>query len=454
MADVFISYARKDREAALTLATALEATGYSVWWDPEILGGENFDDAIERELDLAGAAIVLWSRHSVSSNWVRSEAAAAAERGIIIPAFIEAIKLPIEFRRKHTIDLSSWQGGSGAHEFKQLCQAIDAHLQAPRSPQSSPAAKLSATPNKHKEVHFYSAPVSILRASIAAVPAVKYALGIAGIGAALAISSTFFTSTSAALTGIGLMLPLMVLLAIFAAIAGLGKKELRSPALAFTWAILLIFIGSVSLFVSSIFFNWPKPTEELLKLRPSISEPSPDKTEELIINGNFDQVNTAGSLYGWDLNKWNGIGEGAIDRTIFYTRPSSARVSSTAPAHVRWAQAVKVKKDTTYFLTAMMKADRVTHSENRNYILGANIGVLGLTDHGEEIIKYSEAVLGTTGWQKETVRFDTGPNERILVVLELGGYSATAHGTVWFDDVHLKAEEVSAQQASRIAASL
>ena len=80
MTDVFISYANEDRERARDLATALEARGWSVWWDRKIIAGQTFDQVIEHELDTAKCAVVLWSKHSVASEWVRNEAAAAANR--------------------------------------------------------------------------------------------------------------------------------------------------------------------------------------------------------------------------------------------------------------------------------------------------------------------------------------------------------------------------------------
>ena len=110
MADIFISYANEDRELAGRLASALESCGWSVWWDRKIVAGQAFDEAIERELETAKSVVVLWSRHSVASEWVKNEAAAAAERGVLVLAQIEQVKLPLEFRRRQTADLTGWDG--------------------------------------------------------------------------------------------------------------------------------------------------------------------------------------------------------------------------------------------------------------------------------------------------------------------------------------------------------
>ena len=47
MADIFISYAKADKDNARMLAEALEDRGWSVWWDSKIPTGREFDDVIE-----------------------------------------------------------------------------------------------------------------------------------------------------------------------------------------------------------------------------------------------------------------------------------------------------------------------------------------------------------------------------------------------------------------------
>jgi len=99
MADIFISYARADRPRAETLAAALHQTGWSVWWDREIPPGRSFDEVIEEALSQASCVVVIWSEASVRSEWVKTEAAEAAARRILVPILADSARIPLEFRR-------------------------------------------------------------------------------------------------------------------------------------------------------------------------------------------------------------------------------------------------------------------------------------------------------------------------------------------------------------------
>lgn len=128
MADVFISYASEDRERARKLASVLATHGWSVWWDRKIIAGHTFDQVIERELETARSVVVLWSKDSVASEWVRNESAVAAEKGVLVPALIDQVKLPLEFRRKQTVDLIDWDGDPAHTGLVSLFEGISSAI--------------------------------------------------------------------------------------------------------------------------------------------------------------------------------------------------------------------------------------------------------------------------------------------------------------------------------------
>ena len=105
MPDIFLSYSREDQATARRFAEAMEREGYGVWWDVALNPGETFDKVTEQALREAKAVVVLWSKQSVDSRWVRSEATQADRYGKLVPVTIEACERPILFELAHTVDL-------------------------------------------------------------------------------------------------------------------------------------------------------------------------------------------------------------------------------------------------------------------------------------------------------------------------------------------------------------
>jgi tetratricopeptide (TPR) repeat protein len=124
MSDIFISYAREDRGRAEQLARVFERQGWTVWWDRELFVGPAYSEQITRALAEAKAVIVLWSRSSVASNWVKDEAQDGAARGVLIPVLIENVALPLGFRQFQAADLSSWDGSPDQEELKGLTRGV------------------------------------------------------------------------------------------------------------------------------------------------------------------------------------------------------------------------------------------------------------------------------------------------------------------------------------------
>ena len=128
MADVFVSYARGDKARVAPLVAAIQAQGWSVWWDPEIDAGQQFDDQIEVELKSAKAVLVVWTPTSASSRWVRGEAREAADRGTLVPVRFEGASLPMDVRAIHTTELDGWGEDPASAPFQSLLRSLSAMI--------------------------------------------------------------------------------------------------------------------------------------------------------------------------------------------------------------------------------------------------------------------------------------------------------------------------------------
>ena len=110
--DIFLSYNREDQTVARRFAEAFEREGFSVWWDTTLRAGEAYDAVTEKALREARAVVVLWSKRSVESRWVRAEATLADRNGTLIPCMIEPCERPIMFELTQTAELAHWQGAT------------------------------------------------------------------------------------------------------------------------------------------------------------------------------------------------------------------------------------------------------------------------------------------------------------------------------------------------------
>jgi hypothetical protein len=125
MAEVFISYAKDDRADAGRLAAFLKEEGHSVWWDRELVGGQQFATIIAQALARSTVAIVIWTLSSIDSDWVIDEADTARKAKKLIPVCADNLdveQIPLSFRRLQTIQLSDRDG---------LAKAIQKYFEAP-----------------------------------------------------------------------------------------------------------------------------------------------------------------------------------------------------------------------------------------------------------------------------------------------------------------------------------
>ena len=124
MADVFVSYISEDRATAEKISRGLEGAGFSVWWDRHIRGGVDFAPEIARQLDAAKVVIVLWSKASLESGWVRDEAQQARDENKLIPVRLDSIQPPLGFRQAQSLDFSGWNGDPTVRAFAALVDSV------------------------------------------------------------------------------------------------------------------------------------------------------------------------------------------------------------------------------------------------------------------------------------------------------------------------------------------
>ena len=131
MADIFISYAKEDRERAGVLAEALAGLGWSVFWDRTIPAGLTWREFIGKELEEARSVVVAWSAASVKSQWVLEEAEQAKKKRILVPVLIQPVEAPFGFGSLQAADLSTWDGRADASAFQKLAEDMGRILGVP-----------------------------------------------------------------------------------------------------------------------------------------------------------------------------------------------------------------------------------------------------------------------------------------------------------------------------------
>ena len=136
---VFLSYSHADQDRARQLAAALEHAGVDVWWDTLIEGGAQFAKSVEAALESCDAVIVVWSRSSVTSDWVLDEASQGREQRKLVPVSFDGTLPPISFRQYLSVDLLGWNGEPDAPQIGAILRGVDAALG--RTPADSTTAR-------------------------------------------------------------------------------------------------------------------------------------------------------------------------------------------------------------------------------------------------------------------------------------------------------------------------
>jgi TIR domain-containing protein len=109
MAQIFISYSRKDTGFAHKLAGDLEKAGYEVWWDlTDLRGGDDWPRVIPAAIEASQYVIVVLSPNSATSDWVEKEYMQALSlHKKIIPLMLAQSSVPFALNTINYVDFTS-----------------------------------------------------------------------------------------------------------------------------------------------------------------------------------------------------------------------------------------------------------------------------------------------------------------------------------------------------------
>jgi TIR domain len=128
MADIFLSYAREDSARADGIARALEAAGFTVFWDIQIPAGQTWADFTEAKLAASKLVLVLWTEGSVRSQWVREEARIGRDSAKLVPVMLDAVAMPFGFGEVQAASLVGWSGDGASPAWRALVASLQQAL--------------------------------------------------------------------------------------------------------------------------------------------------------------------------------------------------------------------------------------------------------------------------------------------------------------------------------------
>jgi hypothetical protein len=131
-------------------------------------------------------------------------------------------------------------------------------------------------------------PLGIVNAAMRAVPALKYALGLAAIAVLGSIVLSLLGSVHVAAVVVSAMLIGMMLLFVFARLVTTGGPAVIAASVVLVWVTVLFFCTFLVFTASAIAVRWPKPWAELLLPAPPAGPAIPDTV--LFDNWNGEKV--------------------------------------------------------------------------------------------------------------------------------------------------------------------
>ena len=222
--------------------------------------------------------------------------------------------------------------------------------------------------------------LNVLRESIRAVPAMRYALAVAGLLAVVGLVGAFKISPQMAVFGAIITLVLMVAMVIFARLTTTASRHFFIPATIMMWAFLIVTVASAFLLFTSAFFQWPRGLRELMG-PPPVAVSTIGETDDA---ENIDPLVAAAQLQRMNRDyagAWN-----TIRRATAAAPKSAAAFDAQTQIAMDWIRDMSVTAPATFTSTVMPLSEHLhvalaTATETRAADIRAHIGHANFLRH-------------------------------------------------------------------------
>jgi HEAT repeat protein len=180
--------------------------------------------------------------------------------------------------------------------------------------------------------------IKILKDAIRAVPAMRYALAVAGLMSVVGLVGAFRISPLTAVFGAVVVLVLMVAVVVFARLAATGPRHFFVPVLVMLWSFLGLVVATAFLLFSCAFFQWPKAIHDLIG-GPSASQHSePGKKVAELLNGARLQLDARDYPGAWRT----------VEEAVRLAPGSATGMELQAEVAMAWTRDMEVTAPTTF----------------------------------------------------------------------------------------------------------
>lgn len=128
-----------------------------------------------------------------------------------------------------------------------------------------------------------------------------------------------------------------------------------------------------------------------------------------------------------------GITHFTRDNKVKFSNMNSYKIENSDYNNAAFYKKVKIKKNTPYRVSCMIKTEGVDVLDEAYSNSGAKISILNS-------IEESDCVVGTNDWKKVVLSFNSKQNDELSIGFMLGGNcdNGNVKGTAWFSDMQLE----------------